>query len=117
MRRLGSWVGGVLLSGTLWKLFLFTLPISGTEGRLHFIWPPHMVTGQSSQFAGMSEDGPSVPVSLDLCLLFSGLFAQRYLEYLVCALTFKMYVRCFVRFQRHVTSIHVSINPSFSKCF
>ena len=28
-----------------------------------------------------------------------------------------MYVSCFIRFQRHVTSIHVSINPSFNKCF
>ena len=119
-RGWGGWVAGwvgysrLAPSGSCFSLLFRFL---GTEGRLHFIWPPHMVTGQSSQFAGMSEDGPSVPVSLDLCLLFSGLFAQRYLEYLVCALTFKMYVRCFVRFQRHVTSIHVSINPSFSKCF
>ena len=110
-------MGGVLPSGTLWRLFLFTLLISGNWG----VASLHLSTIIQLQASPSSLQGcrgwALSPVSLDLYPLFSGLFTHRYLEYLVCAFTFKMYVRCFVRFQRHVTSIHVSINPSFNKCF
>lgn len=85
VRRLGSWVGGVLLSGTLWKLFLLLFRFLGTGGVSTSSGHPHMITGQCSQFAGMSEDGPLVP-RLDLYPLFSGLLL-RGTWYLVCAFT------------------------------
>ena len=116
----GGWVAGwvgysrLAPSGGCFSLLFWFL---GTGGWLHFIWAPLYSYRPVLPVCRDVRGWALSPVSLDLYPLFSGLFTHRYLEYLVCAFTFKMYVRCFVRFQRHVTSIHVSINPSFNKCF